>query len=80
MTEIIQVSLNDSNEIYYKLRTTLLSTKDYGAILAKVAEGLAAMFASEGQFDKDKVLAEIAHWFSEEITHPSAEITVNQLQ
>lgn len=76
---IIEVSV-DNGRIDYRLRTSLLSTKDYGQILASLAAQIAIMFQVEGGMNKEKVLNEIAGFFADELERPSAVTSIHQLQ
>ena len=77
---LIEVTIDKSGRIDYRLRTSLLSTQAYGQILATLAAQIAVMFEVEGGMKKEKVLAEIAGFFADEIVQPTAETSINQLQ
>lgn len=77
---LIEVTISPTGSIDYRLRTSLLSTKDYGQILASLASQIATMFQIEGGMNKEKVLAEIAGFFADELERPSAVTSIHQLQ
>jgi hypothetical protein len=77
---IIDVTVNAAGQIDYRLRTSTLSTKEYGEILATLAGLIATMMASEGGFDETTVRREILRYFADEVKAPTAQTMMSQLQ
>ena len=55
--------MNDAGDVTYRVRTSVLSTENYGCILADLAHHLASMISQEGGYEHHLVLDEIMWTF-----------------
>jgi len=76
---IIEVSL-ERGKIQYKMRPCALNTKDYGEIFASLVRLSAQMLATEGHFSQNELEQNILQAFRQEISNPTTETTMSQLQ
>ena len=60
---LIEVYVNDAGDVEYRMRTSLLTTRDYGCIIADILNHAATMMSNEGGFDREEVLQQtLAHF------------------
>jgi hypothetical protein len=79
MTPIIEVLQDDAGNLSYRLRTSLLTTAQYGQLLATLAALIAQMFEQEAGLDVQDVTDEVARAFGKEIDKPSAKYEVRTI-
>lgn len=77
---IIEVLLDEQGSLTYRLRTSLLNTRDYGRVLATIARQIAVMFELEGRFDREQVLTEILHAIANEAEQPTINADITMMQ
>jgi hypothetical protein len=77
---IIEVLVNETGDVHYRLRPCTLSTLVYGEIFATLARQVAGMMAQEGGFNQEDVYLQIVHATRTGLEREPARVSESLLQ